>query len=274
MIIDGHVHAAGVFADTAQIATVLDKHGVDKIVLCPSLKNNTRLRAPERIPVPVIKDPDRYFLLNRLCKFSYQFIIRDRGDGNAFVHTLAQQHPARIIQFYWLNPRAPDALQQLDKALVTWPIRGIKLHQACDTFRNDRPEMARVAAFAAEHGLPIFIHPYTKREVVRLVALMRRYPQTNVILAHLMGMEIIADQAPDLPNIYFDTSGGETTSIARLAYALKTFGASRLIFSSDEPFGHFEDSFARIQQLDISETQRAQILGGNLSALCHLDART
>jgi hypothetical protein len=218
----------------------------------------------------VIKDPDRYFLLNRLCKFSYKFLIRDRGDGNAFVHALAQQHPERIIQFYWLNPRAPDALQALDKALATWPIRGLKLHQACDTFRNDGPAMARVAAFAGERGLPVFIHPYTKREVVRLIDLMRRYLQTNFILAHLMGMEIVAAQAPDLPNIYFDTSGGETTSIKRLAYALKTFGASRIIFSSDEPFGHFEDSFAKIQQLDISDAQRARILGGNLRVLCHL----
>jgi len=68
MIIDGHTHAAGAFADAGPIAETLDDLGVDKIVLCPSLKNNTQLRTPESLSIPLVGPADKYLLLNRLWR--------------------------------------------------------------------------------------------------------------------------------------------------------------------------------------------------------------
>jgi predicted TIM-barrel fold metal-dependent hydrolase len=270
MVIDGHVHAAGKFANTEQITKVLDKLGVDKIVLCPSLKNNTQLKTPKRISIPAVSSTDKYFLLNHLCRLSYKFLLRDQGDGNAFVQSLVQQHPQRIIQFYWLNPQGWGSIQQLDGVLEDWSIKGIKLHQACDPFRNDSSEMHQVAGFAGERQLPIFIHPYSKREVGSLIGLARSYPKTNFIVAHLIGLEIVAGYASDLTNIYYDISGGDVINPERLEYALETFGAERLILGSDEPFGSLENSLARVRRLNISEAHKELVLGENLRTLCRL----
>jgi predicted TIM-barrel fold metal-dependent hydrolase len=270
MIIDGHVHAAGRFADAERMVKVLDESGVDKIVLCPSLKNNTQLKTPERIGVPVFGDADKYLLLNRLVRLSYRFLLREKGDGNAFVQSLVQRHPRRIIPFYWLDPREAGSLRQLEGALGRWPIKGIKLHQACNPFRNDSPEMRRVAGFAGERRLPIFIHPYSKGEIRRLTGLAGSYPKTHFIVAHLLGLEMLAGHAGELTNIHYDISGGDVISPERLNYALKTFGAERLIFGSDEPFGSLEKSLARIRGLNIPEAQKELILGENLRAVCRL----
>lgn len=109
MIIDGHVHAAREFAEAGQMIKVLDRLGIDKIALCPSLKNNTQLQDAPKIPVPTNSANNLYFL-NRICRLSYRFLIKDQGDGNAFVHSLVQQYPQRIIQFYWVNPQEPTYL--------------------------------------------------------------------------------------------------------------------------------------------------------------------
>jgi predicted TIM-barrel fold metal-dependent hydrolase len=270
MIIDGYVHAAGQFANAEKIVEVLDKLGVDKLVLCPSLKNNTQLRNLKRISIPVVSSAAKYFLLNRLCRLSYRYLLRDQGDGNPFVHSLVQQCPRRIIQFYWLDPQELGSVEELEDTLKNWDVKGIKLHQACNRFRNDSQEMHQVARLASERDLPIFIHPYSRQEVGRLIDLVSSYPKTNFILAHLIGLEIAADCASNLTNIYYDISGGDVISPERLECALRILGAERLILGSDEPFGSLEGSLARVQRLDISEAQREQVLGENLRALCRL----
>jgi predicted TIM-barrel fold metal-dependent hydrolase len=106
--------------------------------------------------------------------------------------------------------------------------------------------------------------------VGRLIDLTRSYPQTNFIVAHLLGLEIVADYASDLTNIYYDISGGDVISPERLEYALETFGAERLILGSDEPFGSLENSLARVRRLNISEAHKELVLGENLRTLCRL----
>jgi len=267
MIIDGHVHAAGKFADPAQIEATLEHFGIDKLVLCPSLKNNTDLETPESISLPIVSPADTYFLFNRLCKFSYKYLIKEQGDGNAFVHTLREKLPERIIQFYWLDPMKINVLTELETALQNWHIQGIKLHQACETFSNDSLEMHQVADFSTEYQLPVFIHIYSKPEVSKLVDLARSHPKTNFIIAHFIGMEIIAHQAAHLPNIYCDISGGNVITPERFDLALNTFGADHIIFGSDEPFGNLKISLSRVYNLNITATEKDLILGKNLLAL-------
>lgn len=267
MIIDGHVHAAGDFADPLTLKKALDKLGIDKLVLCPSLKNNTDLATPESISLPFIRPADKYFLFNRLCKFSYKVLINDQSDGNAFVDGLRCQLPERIIQFYWLDPMDENALPVLENALDLYLVHGIKLHQACETFTNNSPQMNLVADFAAAHQLPVFIHPYTKPEVVKLIELARSHPKTNFIIAHFIGLEIVAEHARNLTNIYYDISGGDVITPERLSFGIHSFGADHIIFGSDEPFGDMAFSLSRVYDLDIPATEKDLILGKNLSSL-------
>jgi predicted TIM-barrel fold metal-dependent hydrolase len=269
MIIDGHAHAGRAFSDPDRIGETLDRLGVDKVALCPTVKNNTQLRTPEGVSFPVIRAADKYFLANRLLRPLYGLLLRDQGDGNGLVHALARKHPRRILQFYWLDPREGGAIQRLEDALGDWPIRGIKLHQACNRFRNDALEMRRVAQLAGEKQLPIFIHPYSRREVRRLLDLARRYPETRFIVAHLLGLEIASPYAGELTNVYYDISGhDDVITPERLQLALETFGPARLVFGSDEPFLRCADSLARVRSLRIPEADKERILGQNLAALC------
>ncbi len=271
MIINGHAHAGRAFSDPDRIGETLDRLGVDRVALCPTVKNNTQLRMPEGVSLPLARAADKYFLANRLLRSLYGFVLRDQGDGNALVRALARRHPERILQFYWLDPQEPGSIQRLEDALRDWPIRGIKLHQACNRFRNDGPEMHRVARLAGERQLPIFIHPYSRREVRRLLDLARSYPGTRFIVAHLLGLEVASPYAGELTNVYYDISGhDDVITPERLELALRAFGPTRLVFGSDEPFLRCADSLARVRSLSILEADKKRILGENLVALCRL----
>ena len=51
MIIDAHAHAAGEFVYPEKLVERLDEYGVDRVALCPGLKNNTKVSSPPNIPI-------------------------------------------------------------------------------------------------------------------------------------------------------------------------------------------------------------------------------
>ena len=110
MIIDAHAHACGEFADPRKLTEILDKLGVDKVALCPGLKNNTKTPPLPNSPIAAIKQHPLYgrYFVHPGIRFPYNFVFKDQGVGNAFVHSFAEEHPDRIIQIYWLDPRKSD----------------------------------------------------------------------------------------------------------------------------------------------------------------------
>jgi len=106
MIIDAHAHACGEFADLEQLIKILDKFGVDKVALCPGLKEHTNAPSLPNIPISAIKQHylyGRYFIHPGL-RFNYNFLLREKRDGNEFVHSLVEKCPDRMIQIFWLDP--------------------------------------------------------------------------------------------------------------------------------------------------------------------------
>ncbi len=89
MVIDGHAHAAGDFADVEKLVETLDRLGVDKVALCPGMKNNTSLWPLPNIPISAVKQHPLYsrYFINPGIRFSYNYVFRDRGDGNEFVYS-------------------------------------------------------------------------------------------------------------------------------------------------------------------------------------------
>jgi predicted TIM-barrel fold metal-dependent hydrolase len=267
MIIDAHVHAAREFANTDRLIEKIDKLGIDKIVLCPSLKNNIALQDAPKIPV-LAKNADKMFFLNKICRLSYQYLIKDMGDGNKFVYSMAKKHPERIIQFYWVNPIEPDFLEKLNRAIKEQSIRGIKLHQACNSFTIMSREIQEISKIAGIRQFPIFIHLFSKSDVTQLIELALLYPKTTFIVAHLLGMEIIAKYEKVIPNIYLEISGDiDIVTQERIEYAVQKFGTEHIIYGSDGPFISMELSLERMNEVHITESQKEYILRKKIERL-------
>jgi len=267
MIVDAHAHACGEFADPIKLTEILDKLRVGKVALCPGLKGHTSAPTPPNIPVSAIKQHPLYsrYFINPGIRFNYNFLLREKQDGNEFVYSLAKEHPDRIIQIYWLDPRKPDFITKLEKDFGKWHFKGIKLHQVCTPFKSDGTEISDIARFCGERGLPLFIHLWSDGDALKLLNLAKSHSATDFILLHLVGLEAVGVQAKHTKNIHYEISPFSYIKETRLEYAIDTLGADRVMLGSDTPWdkGSLENNIARIGRLNIGSTEKERILGEN-----------
>jgi predicted TIM-barrel fold metal-dependent hydrolase len=267
MIIDAHAHASGEFADPRKLTEILDKLGVDKVALCPGLKGHTSAPTPPNIPISAIKQHALYsrYFINPGIRFNYNVLLREKQDGNQFVYSLAKEHPDRIVQIYWLDPRKPDFVTKLEKDFEKWRFKGVKLHQVCTPFKSDGIEIDDIARFCGERRLPLFVRLWSDRDALRLLNLAKNYPGTDFILLHLVGLEVVAEQAKHARNIHYEISPFSYIKENRLKYAVDTLGADHIMLGSDTPWdkGSLENNIARIRRLDIGSAEKERILGIN-----------
>lgn len=271
MIIDGHAHAYGEFGDPENLIKIMNQLNVDKVVLCPGMRNN-----PSKPPFPEFRWESKLMthpralllIVNRLIRL-FSLKNKNREQGNDYVYSYVQKYPQRIIQFHWVNPLKENFLDEIDWAINNRGIRGIKLHQCVIPFQNDSQAMEHIAKLAGKHDLPIFIHCYSYKEFKKLLKLIRRYPQTNFISAHLIGLELATDYAQKINNLYFDLSSYFVISKKRINLAINYFGPEKLLFGSDTPLGakNLEKNIEKINQLEVSPKTKALILGENFRKL-------
>jgi len=270
-VVDGHAHSAGEFFRGEDIVRTLDALGVDKVILCPG-----PLNGPEKWPVPALARVFRRRGLglpgNRLLRLTSGY-VRKRfhfEESNAYVAGLARQHPGRIVQACWVDPEDAEVMRALPARHEEWRFKGLKVHQCFQRFRADSPGMHELARFAAERRLPVFIHLYARRDALGLVDLAVAHPETAFVVAHLLGFEVFARaDRRRLGNVHFDISPPNLCPIGLVQRALREFGAGRLLLGSDTPYGkdNLRLAIERIRGLDLPESEKDMILGGNARRL-------
>ncbi|UCE06001.1 MAG: amidohydrolase family protein, partial [bacterium] len=239
MIIDGHAHSCGIFYHGDKIVNTLDELQVDKVILTPGQINDERnyyfpgiaRLFPNRDVV--LKTNKVVKILTLPAKLKNNLSVR-----NEFVYNLSRQHPDRIIQFIWVNPNISNMVEELEDKYNKWNFKGIKTHQCIDAFDSDSWMMYKLAEFAKAKNIPLFIHLYLKKDVVKFLKLAKDNPETNFTVAHLIGLEIFETSSLKSQNIYFDISPARMTSEKRIMKAINLFGADHITLGSDTPYGN------------------------------------
>lgn len=268
MIIDGHSHRGGEYRDMQSIISVLDRLGVDKVVLCPADSERD-----DPLSIPGLGNrfhgPELNFVVNRFIRAALaresKWSAIERS--NIKVHEMASLSQGRILQFCWVNPLNNGIEDEMEEKLHLWKFAGIKLHQACHPFSIKSSTFGRIAEFAASKNLPLFIHLYSKKDVLDFISLSGNF-STNFIVGHLIGLEIFIKEKKMVgDNVYFDISCPSLVSADRIALAVDEFGAKKIIMGSDTPYGknNLEQVLTIIRALNLEEEEKEMILGNNLS---------
>jgi len=145
MIIDAHAHAAGRYATAESIKDISKRYDIAKIVLCPSPKNNLDLKEPPNFPFA--KSPNSIYFLNRMWRMAYKS-FKDFGDDNQYVHELKKILPEIVIQFLWVNPLDARQMDNLEKNIREYGVKGLKLHQAWNPFMIDGKEFNQLQSLS------------------------------------------------------------------------------------------------------------------------------
>lgn len=260
-MIDIHAHAAGSYGSATSIKRMAAQYKIEKIVLCPSPKNNHDL--PEPPTMHFKQKPDSIFTMNRMNRIAYLHFFKDNGDGNQFVRELREQLPDLIVPFLWVDPLDTESMNRLENTIETDQPGGIKLHQAWNPFKIDGREFKDLVDLASSHQLPVFIHLYSKREVQKMCRFIRENPNAVFIIGHLAGAKLFAESGVNLANVFFDTSSSGRIQSSDIQWAIDTFGYEQIVFGTDTPYTSIDAQIDRIGRLNLPDRIKEHVFSLN-----------
>jgi uncharacterized protein len=186
--------------------------------------------------------------------------------ANDMVIDEAAATDGRLIAFCRLDPHSEDPLAEAERALDRGA-RGIKLHPRAEQFTLDHPGLRGVFALADERRIPVLVHagrgiPALGRHALEVTA---SHPGLRLILAHagISDLSWIWREAPDHPNLFFDTSWWSPADIQAL---IALVPPGQILMASDAPYG--SPTWAAVMttrnalQLGLSADQARAIAGG------------
>jgi predicted TIM-barrel fold metal-dependent hydrolase len=192
-------------------------------------------------------DPDGYRCtreqlmasLDRIDARAYVFPMHE-PDGYSAANDMVIEEAAatdgRLFPFCRLDPHG-DALAEAERALERGA-RGIKLHPRAEQFTLDHPNLAPVFGLADERRLPVLVHAGRGIPALGRTALEAtgKHPGMRLILAHagISDLAWIWREAPDHPNLFFDTSWWSPADVQAL---LALIPPAQILMASDAPYG-------------------------------------
>ena len=188
---------------------------------------------------------------------------------------VAKKYPGRMVTFACFDPRRPNAVEMLERAVKELGMIGLKIHPAAGFFPNDRVVYPMYEK-ALELKIPVMVHTgpepkplYSRHcQPVYVDDVAADFPDLNIILAHA-GLSAWWQEAAGIasvaPNVYLDISGWQVTARLRPAefyHILRTLismvGAHRIMWGSDYPALRLllsEDAWAKTITDPPAETQ-------------------
>ena len=202
-----------------------------------------------------------------------------------------------ILSFGGMHPEM-EAWEAEMERIAAMGLAGVKLHPPYQNADADDPRIVRIVKKAGELGLPVVTHagldvglPGSERSTPeKLLRLIERAPDTTVILAHMGGWRCWREAEALLKDtgVYLDTSFslGSLTPNGDGFYKTEeelrmldgegflrligAFGADRVLFGTDSPWGDQSAETARIEALPLQDEEKRAILGENAARLLNL----
>jgi predicted TIM-barrel fold metal-dependent hydrolase len=197
-----------------------------------------------------------------------------RNPGRAANDSLAAFAAAgdgRYVAFATVDPRAPDAADEIRRCVRELGMRGVKLHPWVQAVSPHSPGLDPICEAAAELGVPVLFHDGTPpfSAPLQLAALASRHPRTTVVLGHGGLHDLWREAAAAVeaaPNVH-------VCLCATPPYAMRAIvdrcPLERVLFGTDGglvPQAEQQYVDLRIRQLDglgLSARQRTAILEDN-----------
>lgn len=248
MIIDCHFHLEERVVPVDRLINEMNKAGVDRVSLMGSIIGP--FAEPPRLLIGALQILLEHSFSRKLGKL---FInnFTDRGEiiilgkpyplktdpDNEKVFTIVKKYPDKFLGWVFVNPRGrKNQIEEFEKYKNEKGFIGVKAHPFWHRFPP--VELAPVAERLAKTGKPLLIHAGFGREG-DFEALLKKVPEQNLILAHA-GFPGYADtwkKIKPLKNVYLDLSQTSYTNESATRRVVDMFGADRLFFGTDGPFG-------------------------------------
>lgn len=178
-------------------------------------------------------------------------------ESNELIYKQAE-NDGRVFAWLVLDPRQDKLFSQIREKINGKKVLGIKIHSVGHKY--DIMEYGdKIFSFANELKCFVLMHP---DKIPEMVNFADKYPNMNLIIAHLGGEEQIeAIASAKHGNIYTDTSGSLSCQNNIIEYAVEKVGAEKIFFGTDTYACGFQ--MGRIKYARISDKDKDSILYNN-----------
>lgn len=205
--------------------------------------------------------------------------------SNEYVHSHCRAHPDRFVGFASVNPKAPDAVDVLERAVHDLGLRGLKLHPPLQDFFPNDPAIAPVYQKACELDIPVVFHVGTtpfgslcrlsQADPLLIDDVAVDFPDLRIMLTHLgtLWHDAAFMVVEKNPNVYIDTAAYLYEIPKILTDDLMTrIGTDKVIFGTDYPMPYagdvhcMADFVACIRGLGFTQDVLEGVFHGNFHA--------
>ena len=175
-------------------------------------KKNRRI--PDWITEPYVKAMET---VDRAVLLGFPVLPGNISTNECVAH-FVREHGSKYVPFYFLDPKLPTVMCDLERAVEEWGARGIKLGPVYQGFRPDDEQYFPIYERIEELRLPIMWHqgssfsapegPLEWAQPWRLDKISRTFPDLKMVIAHF-GFPWIREVVAMLrkrPNVYTDVS--------------------------------------------------------------------
>jgi predicted TIM-barrel fold metal-dependent hydrolase len=186
------------------------------------------------------------------------------------------KYPDRFIGFAGIDVPAPDAMEQLEYAINSLELKGVKLVPPLQKFDISDKKYDPLWRKMVDLNIPLWTHTAHQISVIGSVSkfghpllvdeLATRHQDLTIIMGH-MGTPWFWDAWSVTirhPNVYVDISAyPELYSWFPFDAFTKFSAEDKVLFASDHPIKHWNDVLSAAKELPISEGFKRKILGEN-----------
>lgn len=204
-------------------------------------------------------------LISDLSKFNIEKVAimsmsqYSMQENNDIIAEAMKKYPDKIKGIAFIDPKAPDAIQEVHRCLGDLKMSGVKFMPWKHGYNAENcPQIPEVLDVIGQYPVHVQIHggasplctPYVWVEYAK------ERPHMTFVFTHICGREFgisIIDTIKDLKNFYVETSANMEYDI--LKKAVNVLGSERILFGSDWPYKPTNIEVEKLYHLGLTESE-------------------
>lgn len=196
-------------------------------------------------------------------------------EQNDLVYRAMKAFPGVIKGYAFINPKANDAIDEVDRCLGDYHMDGIKFHSWKHGYYPDNtPALTDILTEIQKYGVHVQTHvgtapfstPYVWAEYAR------KFPNIDFLFTHIgyyeFGLSTI-EAVRNLDNVWVETSGQMDVEV--LQRAIRVLGAKRVCFGTDWPYKPVNIEIEKFYEMKVGDEELEYIFCKNAKYLWRME---